>query len=121
KEMIMSRMGRDRYDDKLSRLRSHPLMRDHEVMPQKLEPAPDQKLPDVFFDDTFVEFFKDNYSRILRAIDRDPDSETSVITNGVQKGVSRKLVDSLRAEVAEKSAALQEAEERASSLAEQLG
>ncbi|KAL2149559.1 hypothetical protein VTH82DRAFT_8210 [Thermothelomyces myriococcoides] len=121
KEMIMSRMGRDRYVDKLSRLRSHPLMRDHEVMPQKLEPAPDQKLPDVFFDDTFVEFFKDNYSRILRAIDRDPDSETSVITNGVQKGVSRKLVDSLRAEVAEKSAALQEAEERASSLAEQLG
>ncbi|KAL2185359.1 hypothetical protein L209DRAFT_756463 [Thermothelomyces heterothallicus CBS 203.75] len=120
KEMIMSRMGRDRYVDKLSRLRSHPLMRDHEVIPQKLEPAPDQKLPDVFFDDTFVEFFKDNYSRILRAIDRDPDSETSVITNGVQKGVSRKLVDSLRAEVADKSAALQEAQTQTASLAEQL-
>ncbi|KAK4040559.1 p115 like vesicle tethering protein [Parachaetomium inaequale] len=120
REMIMSRMGRDRYVDKLSRLRSHPLMRDHEVMSQKLELGPDQKLPDVYFDDTFVEFFKDNYSRVLRAIDRDPDSETSIITNGIQKGVSRKLVDALRAEAAEKSLALQEAHTQTASLAEQL-
>ncbi|KAK3304497.1 p115 like vesicle tethering protein [Chaetomium strumarium] len=120
REMIMSRMGRDRYVEKLSRLRSHPLMRDHEVIPQKLEPSLDQRLPDVYFDDTFVEFFKDNYSRILRAIDRDPDSETSVITNGVQKGVSRQLVDSLRAEVAETCQALQEAQAQTASLAEQL-
>ncbi|KAG7294255.1 hypothetical protein NEMBOFW57_004325 [Staphylotrichum longicolle] len=120
REMIMSRMGRDRYVDKLSRLRSHPLMRDHEVLPQKLEPNPDQKLPDVFFDDTFVDFFKDNYSRILRAIDRDPDSETSVITNGVQKGVSRALVDALRAEADQKSAALQEAQTAAAALTQQL-
>ncbi|KAK4119987.1 hypothetical protein N657DRAFT_649561 [Parathielavia appendiculata] len=120
REMIMSRMGRDRYVDKLSRLRSYPLMRDHEVLPQKLEGGPDQKLPDVYFDDTFVEFFKDNYSRILRAIDRDPDSETSVITNGVQKGVSRQLVDTLRAEVSDKTRALQEAQSQTSSLAEQL-
>lgn len=120
REMIMSRMGRDRYVDKLTRLRSHPLMRDHEVLSQKLEAGPDQKLPDVFFDDTFVDFFKDNYSRILRAIDRDPDSETSVITNGVQKGVSRQLVDSLRAEVADKDAALQQAAAQAASLTAQL-
>ncbi|KAL2127743.1 hypothetical protein VTI74DRAFT_10240 [Chaetomium olivicolor] len=120
KEMIMTRMGRDRYVDKLSRLRSHPLMRDHEVLSQKLEPGPDQKLPDVFFDDTFVDFFKDNYSRILRAIDRDPDSETSVITNGIQKGVSRKLVDSLRAEISEKSTLLQETQSQLASLTEQL-
>ncbi|KAK4154138.1 p115 like vesicle tethering protein [Chaetomidium leptoderma] len=117
REMIISRMGRDRYVDKLSRLRSHPLMRDHEVIPQKLE---DQKLPDVYFDDTFVDFFKDNYSRILRAIDRDPDLETSVITNGVQKGVSRTLVDALRAEAADKSHALQEAQTQTASLADQL-
>ncbi|KAK4101348.1 hypothetical protein N658DRAFT_566742 [Parathielavia hyrcaniae] len=98
REMIMSRMGRDRYVDKL----------DHE------------KLPDVYLDDTFVDSFKDNYSRILRAIDRDPDSETSVITNGEQKGVSRQLVDSLRAEVRDKTLALQEAHSQTASLAEQL-
>jgi hypothetical protein len=117
REMIMSRMGRDRYVDKLSRLRSHPLMRDHEVLPQKLD---GEKLPDIFFDDTFVDFFKDHYSRILRAIDRDPDSETSVITNGVQKGVSRQLVDALRAEAAEKTLALQQAQTQTADLTAQL-
>ncbi|KAL2116978.1 hypothetical protein VTJ04DRAFT_9146 [Mycothermus thermophilus] len=121
KEMIMSRMGRDRYVDKLSRLRSHPLMRDHEVLPQKLDPnSPDPKLPDVFLDDTFVDFFKDNYSRILRAIDRDPDTETSVITNGVQRGVSRQLVDDLRAELSAATAALEQARSEAAQLASQL-
>ncbi|KAK4130898.1 hypothetical protein BT67DRAFT_356363, partial [Trichocladium antarcticum] len=121
REMIMSRMGRDRYVDKLVKLRSHPLMRDHEVLPQSLAAAsPDQNLPAVYFDDTFVDFFKDNYSRILRAIDRDPDAETSVITNGVQKGVSRKLVDALRSELAETSDALHAATSHAASLASQL-
>ncbi|KAK4205681.1 putative transport protein USO1 [Triangularia verruculosa] len=108
REMIMTRMGRDRYVDKLSKLRSHPLMRDYEVLPQKLEPGLDQKLPDVFFDDTFVEFFKDNYSRILRAIDREPDAEVSVVINGVEEGVSRKLVDTLREEIAQKEQDLQD-------------
>jgi hypothetical protein len=117
REMIMSRMGRDRYVDKLSRLRSHPLMRDHEVLPQKLD---GEKLPDVYFDDTFVDFFKDHYSRILRAIDRDPDSETSVLTNGIQKGVSRQLVDALRAEAAEKTLALQQAQTQTADLTAQL-
>ncbi|KAH8903939.1 hypothetical protein BR93DRAFT_946790 [Coniochaeta sp. PMI_546] len=55
-------------------LRSHPFMRDYE------------KLPD------------DNYSRILRAIDREPGLEISVVTNGVQKGISREMVDTLRAQ-----------------------
>lgn len=121
REMIMSRMGRDRYVDKLTRLRSHPLMRDHEVLPQKLtDLGPDQKLPDIYLDDTFVDFFKDHYSRILRAVDRDPDAETSVITNGVQKGVSRKLVDDLRAELSEKTLALQQAQSQTASLTTQL-
>ena len=123
RDMIMTRMGRDRYIDKLSRLRSYPLMRDFEVLPQRLlDPTGvEQRLPDVFLDDTFVEFFKDNFSRVLRAIDREPGLEISVITNGVQKGISRELVDSLRAEVRQKDAALQEAETQKSSLASQLG
>ncbi|KAL2265614.1 hypothetical protein VTJ83DRAFT_6714 [Remersonia thermophila] len=122
REMILSRMGRDRYVDKLSRLRSHPLMRDHEVLPQKLDAAagPDPKLPDVFLDDAFVDFFKDHYSRILRAIDRDPDTETSVITNGVQRGVSRQLVDDLRAELAAQASALEQARAQLAQLGAQL-
>ncbi|KAK1832103.1 intracellular protein transport protein USO1 [Podospora conica] len=119
-ENIQSLMGRDRYVDKLSRLRSHPLMRDFEVLPQKLL-DPGAGLPDVYLDDAFVEFFKDNYSRILRAIDREPGLEISVMTNGVEKGVSRELVDSLREQVEQKDRALEEIEAEKSSLASQLG
>lgn len=121
REMVMSRMGRDRYVDKLTRLRSYPLMRDYEILPQKLDLSLDQKLPDVYLDDTFVEFFKDNYSRIIRAIDRDPGLEISVITNGVQKGISRELVDSLRAQLEEKDRALEDFATEKASLTSQLG
>lgn len=118
--ILTSRMGRDRYIEKLSKLRSHPLMRDYEVLPQKLDLSSGQRLPDVFFDSTFVDFFKDNFSRVLRAIDREPEMEISVITNGVQKGISREMVDSLRARVDEREQALQAAKVEFESLARQL-
>lgn len=118
--LLMSSMGRDRYIDKLSRLRAHPAVRDYEMIPQKLDPSTGA-LPDVFFDSTFVEFFKDNYSRVLRAIDRDPGMEISVVTNGVQKGISRELVDSLRTQIDEKEKALQECQANVSHLEQQLG
>ena len=119
--ILMSRMGRDAYIDKLGKLRSHHLVRDFEVLQQKTEPAPGQKLPDVYFDATFVDFFKDNYSRILRAVDRDPGLEISVVTNGVQRGISRELVDSLQAQVEDKDRALQELQVKIASLEQQLG
>lgn len=118
--LLMSNMGRDRYIDKMGKLRAHPLVRDFEMIPQKLDPSTG-KLPDVFFDETFVDFFKDNYSRILRAIDRDPGMEISVVTNGVQKGISRELVDSLRAQLDEKENALQQCQANAAHLEQQLG
>lgn len=119
--ILTSGMGRDRYIEKLSKVRSHPFMRDYEVMPQKLDLSAGQKLPDVYFDATFVDFFKDNYSRILRAIDREPGLEISVVTNGVQKGISREMVDTLRAQVEEKERALQDAQAELASLSRQLG
>ncbi|KAI0428174.1 p115 like vesicle tethering protein [Xylaria sp. FL1042] len=103
--VILSRVGREKYMDAFNKLRSHALMRDFEVTPQKADGS--GNLPDVFFDATFVDFFKDNYSRIARAIDRDPGLEISVVTNGVQKGISRELVDSLRSQLEEKEQVLQ--------------
>ena len=119
--VILSRLSRERYMDKLNSLRCHPLMRDYEVSPQKLDPRADGKLPDVMFDSAFVDFFKDNYSRLLRAIDRDPGLEIGVVTNGIQKGVSRELVDSLRAQNDEKERVLQEAHLKLENLNQQLG
>lgn len=118
--LLMTNMGRDKYIDKLSKLRAHPAVRDFEMIPQKLDPSTGA-LPDVYFDETFVEFFKDNYSRILRAIDRDPGMEISVVTNGVQKGISRELVDSLRTQLDEREKALQECQANVAHLEQQLG
>ncbi|KAI1325650.1 p115 like vesicle tethering protein [Xylariaceae sp. FL0255] len=105
--VILSRVSHEKYVDSLNKLRGHPFMRDFEVTPQRADGS--GNLPDVYFDAIFVEFFKDNYSRIARAIDRDPGMEISVVTNGVQKGISRELVDSLRTQVEEKDQALQSA------------
>lgn len=108
--ILISRMGREIYVDRITKLRNHTLLRDYEVTPQRLDSTPPGMLPDVFFDQTFVDFAKDNFSRLIRAIDRDPGFEIPVVTNGVQKGISRDLVDSLRAELEEKSKALDQAE-----------
>lgn len=120
-EILMARMGRDRYINKLNTLRAYPPLRDFEVIPQKLDPQADEKLPSVFFDGAFVDFFKDNYSRLLRAIDRDPNMEISFVSNGVQQGISRELVDSLRAELGQKDRTLREAQDRISTLENALG
>lgn len=120
-QILLKRLERDRYIDRLSKLRGHPLVRDFEVIPQKVDSVEPGLLPEVFFDAVFVDFFKDNFSRISRAIDREPGLEISVITNGVQKGVSRELVDSLRDEVKEKENALEESRVAIASLEQKLG
>lgn len=114
--ILLAQLGRDRYLQRLKDLRNHPLMRDFEVITQKSAgPAP-KGLPDVFFDADFVIFFKDNYSRIARAIDRLPDFEVSLALGDVHKGVSRELVDSLRGQVQQKDQALEAAQDRLDTL-----
>jgi len=119
--ILASQMGRDQYIDRLTKFRGHRQVRDFEVLHQKLSAAPAGGLPDVLFDKTFVDFVKDNFSRLLRAIDRDPGMEVPVIANGVQKGISREMVDSLRSQLEEKDKALQKTEEELLSRSRQLG
>lgn len=103
--ILTGNMGRETYVDRLTKLRENPFVRDYEVLPQ----GGSGGLPEVFFDKIFIDFLKDNFSRFLRAIDRDPKFEVSIVSNGVQKGVSRDLVDSLRAQVEEQKQALESA------------
>ncbi|KAM0666380.1 hypothetical protein MY8738_009767 [Beauveria namnaoensis] len=119
--ILMTRLDREQYLQRLLKLRSHPLLRDFEALPQRRDPALPSGLADVYFDSVFVNFFKDNYSRIARAIDRSPELEISVITNGVQKGISRELVDSLREQIREKDRAIAEAKLASESQASRLG
>ncbi|KAI9783958.1 MAG: hypothetical protein M1839_002903 [Geoglossum umbratile] len=119
--ILASRMGRDQYIDKITRLREHPLLRDFEVLPQGLDANHSGGLPDTYFDKTFVDFLKDNFSRLIRAIDRDPGMEIPVISNGIQKGISRELVDSLRTQLDDKNQSLQKAESDLLTLERKLG
>lgn len=107
--ILTTRLDREHYLDRLRKLRGHPYLRDFETIPQRRDPALASGLAEVYFDAVFVNFFKDNYSRIARAIDRSPELEISVMTNGVQKGISRELVDSLREQIREKEKAFEEA------------
>ena len=109
-KILTAHMGRDQFLDKMTRLREHPIVRDFEVLPRGIDRERGSSFPSVYFDRTFVDFLKDNYSRMLRAIDRDPGIEVSVVTNGVQKGISRELVDSLKAQLEDRVQALQKAE-----------
>lgn len=118
--ILSKRLDREQYLERLSRLRSHPLVRDFEVTPQKYRLSAGNSLPDIFFDSIFVDLFKDNYSRMGRAIDRAPEFEIAVMTNGVQKGISRELVDSLRSQVEDRDCALQEAKTKLLSLEDAL-
>lgn len=101
--VLQKGLTREVYTDRLTKLRESPFVRDFEVLPI----LSDSGLPEVYFEQTFVEFFKDNFSRFLRAIDREPGFEVSVMMNGVQKGVSRELVDSLKAQIEEQKASLE--------------
>jgi hypothetical protein len=85
--LLVNSLGREFYIDRLTKLRENVHVRDFEVLPQSSIHT-DGGLPNVFFDQTFVDFLKDNFSRLQRAVDRDPGFEVSVMANGVQKGKS---------------------------------
>ncbi|KAF7178856.1 hypothetical protein CNMCM7691_007678 [Aspergillus felis] len=119
-KLLLEQLGREQYIDKITRFRESPMVRDFEVLPQTVGGQFDAGLPDIFFDRMFIEFLKDNFSRLIRAIDREPGLEISVITNGIQRGVSRELVDSLRAELEERSQAVQKLESDLLNLRNQL-
>ena len=119
-KLLIEQLGREQYMDKITKLRKSHWVRDFEVLPQTSEDDYDGGLPDVFFDSTFVDFLKDNFSRLIRAVDRDPGLEISVITNGVEKGVSRELVDSLRAQLDSKARSAQNLESELLTLRQRL-
>jgi hypothetical protein len=75
-------MGRDHYLNKVTKLRENPHVRDFEVFREATHHKKKAGLPEVYFDHTFIDFLKDNYSRILRAIDKDPGLETHNTISG---------------------------------------
>ncbi|KAL8692134.1 MAG: hypothetical protein Q9218_002776 [Villophora microphyllina] len=120
-QILTTRLGRERYIDRITKLREHPMIRDFEISAQDLSSGQAGSLPEVYFDKTFVEFVKDNFSRIVRAIDRAPGLEVPVVANGIQKGISRELVDSLKAQVEDRNQTVQKLESDVLTLERKLG
>jgi hypothetical protein len=120
-EILTTSLGREQMNDKMTKLREHPLVRDFEVLQHGSTSDQAGSLPDIYLDKTFVDFLKDNFSRVIRAIDRDPGIEVSVVANGVQKGISRELVDSLKSQLEDRTQALQKAEAEILTLERRLG
>lgn len=120
-QILTTRLGRERYIDRITNFRGHPMIRNYEVLPQDSTSGPAGGLPEVYFDSTFVEFVKDNFSRIVRAIDRAPGLEVPVVANGIQKGISRELVDSLKAQVEDRNRVAQKLESDVLTLERRLG
>jgi hypothetical protein len=118
--ILTAGLGREQYLQALSQLRQHPFVRDYEVFSQQGASAHhSQELPPyAYFDSTFIEFLKDNFSRFSRAIDRDPGIEIQ-ITSGEQ-GIDRDLVDSLRSQIEDKNEILEKAETQILNLEQKL-
>jgi hypothetical protein len=118
--ILTAQLGRERYLQALNHLRQHPLIRDFEVVPRGAASAGlgHELPPYAFFDATFVDFLKDNFSRLSRAIDRDPGIEAQIPSR--EEGIDRDLVDSLRAQLENKTQELQKAEGNALNLERRL-
>ena len=120
-QILSTGLGREIYVDRITKLREHTMVRDFEVLHQGFASSLPGGLPEVFFDHTFMDFLKDNFSRVMRAVDRPPGIEVAVVANGIQKGVSRELVDSLKSQVDAAEQTIQKLESDKLTLERKLG
>lgn len=120
-QILSTSLGREIYVDRITKLREHTMVRDFEVLHQGFASSLPGGLPEVYFDRTFMDFLKDNFSRVMRAIDRPPGIEVAVVANGIQKGVSRELVDSLKSQVDAAEQTIQKLESDKLTLERKLG
>ncbi|KAF1911432.1 p115 like vesicle tethering protein [Ampelomyces quisqualis] len=112
--VLHSKLGREKYLEAISELRQHPLVRDFEVLPRT--GGGSGSLPSVFFDEMFIDFLKDNFSRLTRAVDRNPNIEQ----HQDHDGVDRDVVDALRGERDEKEQTIQELKTQLMTLEQKL-
>ena len=110
---LTGKLGREKYLHAITELRNHPLIRDFEVLPQR---GGGEGLPEVFFVDTCVDFLKDNFSRLTRAIDRNPNIEQ----HQSHDGVDRDVVDALRGEIDGKEHSIQDLKAQLMALEQKL-
>lgn len=103
--LLQSNLGRQKYFDALTQFRSHPDIRDFELLAES--GAPEREIISILFDVAFIDWFKDEYGRLKRAIDRDPGVE---VFRKAEIEVDRDILDDLRDQIKSKDEALQQME-----------
>ncbi|KAK9479530.1 p115 like vesicle tethering protein [Lipomyces japonicus] len=73
--LIVSRIGRDTFVSKLRLLRQNSFVRDFDPAGILSTEKDETGLPNAFFNRVFIDFFKDNYSRLIKVLDRDPNRD----------------------------------------------
>ncbi|KTW27068.1 hypothetical protein T552_02560 [Pneumocystis carinii B80] len=63
---LIDRIGRDSFVNRIIQFKEHPQLRDCMLLDYK------ENIDDIYFEDTFITFFRDNYGIIRKSIDKDP-------------------------------------------------
>ncbi|KAG9878426.1 hypothetical protein KCV02_g20877, partial [Aureobasidium melanogenum] len=100
--LLTSKLGRQKYFDALLQFRQNPIIRDSEFLAPEIEGAA------VLFGDEFVDWFKDEYGRLKRVIDREPGIE---VVRPSDVGVDRDILDDLREKIKARDEKLQQIEQ----------
>ncbi|KAG9694031.1 hypothetical protein KCU95_g3162, partial [Aureobasidium melanogenum] len=100
--LLTSKLGRQKYFDALLQFRQNPIVRDSEFLAPEIEGAA------ILFGDEFVDWFKDEYGRLKRVIDREPGIE---VVRPSDVGVDRDVLDDLREKIKARDEKLQQIEQ----------
>ena len=100
--LLTSKLGRQKYFDSLMQFRQNPIIRDAGLVAPEIEGAA------ILFDDEFVDWFKDEYGRLKRVIDRDPGIE---VVRPSDVGVDRDVLDDLREQIKAREEKLKQVEQ----------
>ncbi|KAK5684004.1 Vesicle-mediated ER to Golgi transport protein [Elasticomyces elasticus] len=107
--LLTQKLGRGKYLDALTQLRREPAIRDFELEDAGVE---------TLLDRNFVELFTLEFSRLRRAIDKDPGIEVLPFAD-VEEGVDRDVLDELRQQVQTAKEALAAAQQESQAAGQQ--
>lgn len=101
--LLTQKLGRSKYIDALTQLRRQPAVRDFDL---------DERVEEPLLSKVFVELFMMEYSRLRKAIDKDPGIEV-LPSSAAEAGVDRDVLDDLRQQLQTAKDALAQAQQEA--------
>ncbi|KAK3670279.1 Vesicle-mediated ER to Golgi transport protein [Recurvomyces mirabilis] len=107
--LLKQKLGRTKYLDSLASLRKEPAVRDFDI---------EEAAEDTILSSVFIDLFMTEYSRLRRAIDKDPGIEV-LPSSAIEAGVDRDVLDDLRQQLQSAKDALSQAQQDALATSQQ--